>query len=486
VTILANASHLPAHTQSPVLCVDLDGSLLATDMLWESVLLAVKSRPSLLLIFPFWLLRGKAYLKRKIAERVKVNAAALPYRSDVLSFLVREKKAGRKIVLTTASDMRLVQPIAQHIGVFDDVIASDGELNLKGTVKQKILEDRYGSKQFDYLGDSAADLAVWESANAALLVEPSKGTLKRAMRVATVERVFHSKVSRLLAVVKALRCNQWSKNLLIFVPLLTSHEIFELGFILKALTAFVAMSFCASSIYIINDFLDVEADRQHPKKKFRPVAAGTLSIPTGAGLAAVMCLGGLVLGWQMLPLRFTGLLLVYLTLTVSYSILLKRKMVADVITLALLYTLRILIGGAAVGVAISAWLLAFSMFLFLSLAFVKRYGEIGVIHRRSDEEVPGRAYIADDKAWMSNMGGTSGYLGILVFALYINSNEVAALYRHPEVLWFACPPLLYWINRTWLLASRGKIDDDPLVFAATDRVSYAVALLVAIAIVAAL
>jgi len=198
-------------------------------MLWESVLLAVKSRPSLLLIFPFWLLRGKAYLKRKIAERVKVNAAALPYRSDVLSFLVREKKAGRKIVLTTASDMRLVQPIAQHIGVFDDVIASDGELNLKGTVKQKILEDRYGSKQFDYLGDSAADLAVWESANAALLVEPSKGTLKRAMRVATVERVFHSKVSRLLAVVKALRCNQWSKNLLIFVPLLTSHEIFELG-----------------------------------------------------------------------------------------------------------------------------------------------------------------------------------------------------------------------------------------------------------------
>ena len=481
----AKASHLPIHTQRPVLCVDLDGSLLATDMLWESMLLAVKSRPSLLLIFPFWLLRGKAYLKRKIAERVKVNAAALPYRSDILSFLVREKKAGRKIVLTTASDMSLVLPIAQHIGVFDDVIASDGRLNLKGTVKQKILEDRYGRKQFDYLGDSAADLAVWESANAALLVEPSNGTLKRALRIATVERVFHGKVNPLLAVVKALRCNQWSKNLLIFVPLLTSHEISELGLVVKAVIAFVAMCFCASSIYIINDFLDVEADRQHPKKRFRPFAAGTLSIPAGAGLAAVMCLGGLVLGWQMLPLRFTGLLLAYLMLTVSYSMLLKRKIVADVVTLALLYTFRILIGGAALGVVISAWLLAFAMFLFLSLAFVKRYGEIGVVHRRSDEEVPGRGYIAEDKVWMSNMGGASGYLAILVFALYINSPDVAVRYRHPEVFWFACPPLLYWINRIWLLASRGKIDDDPLVFTATDRVSYAVGLLVAIAIVAA-
>lgn len=485
--MVATPSRLTVNSQIPVLCVDLDGSLLATDLLWESMLLAVKSRPSLLLAFPFWLLRGKAYLKRRIAERINVNASTLPYRSDVLSFLEEEKKTGRKIVLTTASDLRLVQPIAQYLRVFDDVIASNDGVNLKGAVKKRILEDRFGRRQFDYLGDSAADLAVWESANAALLVEPSRSTLKRATRISTIQRVFRYKVSRLRAVFKALRCNQWCKNLLIFVPLLTSHEVFELGLLIKALIGFVAMSSCASSIYIINDFLDIEADRQHPRKRLRPFAAGTLSIPVGAVLTVVLCLGGLGLAWVALPPICTVTLVVYLALTVSYSVLLKRKIVADVISLALSYTLRILMGGAAVGVEISAWLLAFSLFLFLSLAFVKRYGEIGVMNnRRGDNEVPGRAYIADDKAWMSNMGGTSGYLAILVFALYINSDDVTVLFRHPHLLWLACPPLLYWISRIWLLCSRGKIDDDPLVFTAKDRVSYAVGLMVILVLVVAL
>jgi 4-hydroxybenzoate polyprenyltransferase/phosphoserine phosphatase len=471
---------------APVLCVDLDGTLLATDMLWESVLRLVKQRLHLLFALPFWLVRGRAHLKHRLAAHVSVDPTTLPFREDVVSFLAKEQKSGRKIVLVTAWDRQLVEPIVQHLGLFHDVIATDGIVNLAGAKKREALENRFGYHQFDYIGNTAADLSVCDSANASLLVESSRKTLTRAKRLASVQHIFHGKANRWAALVKALRYSQWSKNLLIFVPLLTSHKVFETALILNALTAFVAMSFCASSIYIINDFFDVEADRQHPKKKLRPFAAGTVSIPAGAAMAATMCLGGFVLGWLILPLQFIWLLLAYLALTISYSVLLKRKLVADVITLALLYTLRILIGGAAVDVHISPWLLAFSVFLFLSLAFVKRYGEIDTLGKSPDEEMPGRAYIAADKEWMRSMGSTSGYLSVLVFALYINGREVTILYQQPEMLWFACPALLYWVTRFWLLAARGKVDDDPLVFALKDRVSYAVAIAVLLSAVVAL
>ena len=468
----------------PVLCVDLDGTLLATDMLWESVLQLLKQRFYLLFVLPFWLVRGKAYLKHRLAAYVRINPATLPYREEVVSFLVKEKKRGRRIVLVTASDRELAKPIAQHLGLFHDVFASDGAVNLAGAKKRTMLESRFGYRKFDYVGNSTADLSVWESANAALLVEPSKRTLKKARHLSSVQRVFCCEVNRLREAVKALRCYQWSKNMLIFVPLLTSHQLFEGELVVRALAAFIAMSFCASSIYIINDFLDIEADRQHPKKRYRPFAAGTLPIPLGAILAALMGGGGLALSWLTLPHAFSWLLLVYISLSLSYSMFLKSKIVADVVALALLYTLRILIGGAAVGIIISPWLLAFSMFLFLSLAFVKRYGEIGVLEKPLHPEIPGRGYIVDDKEWMRNMGGVSGYLSVLVFALYINSYHTP-LYSHPEVLWLACPPLLYWIGRIWLLAARGQVKDDPLVFTAKDRVSYAVGIIVIAALVAA-
>lgn len=471
---------------SPVLCVDLDGTLLATDMLWESVLQLLRQRIYLLFALPIWLFRGKAYLKWKIATHIKIDPASIPYREDVVSFLMEERKKGRHIVMVTASDRLLAEPIARHLGLFHDVFASNGGLNLAGNAKRQKLEESFGYRQFDYIGNSAADVAVWKSANAALLVQPSQRTLRNATRISSVQRVFRAKVSRLHGTVKALRCHQWSKNILIFVPILTSHSMLEGPLVLRAIAAFIAMSVCASSIYIVNDFLDIEADRQHPKKRHRPFAAGTLSIPFGAGLATFIGGGGLALSWLTLPLPFNWLLWAYISLSLCYSLLLKSKVVADVITLALLYTLRILIGGAAIEIVISPWLLAFSMFLFLSLAFVKRYGEIGVLKRPISAEIPGRGYFADDKEWMRNMGGVSGYLSVLVFALYINSHEVTSLYSRPEILWFASPPLLYWIGRIWLLAARGKVEDDPLVFAATDRVSYAVGIIVVAAIVAAL
>lgn len=473
-------------TPPPVLCVDLDGTLLATDMLWESVLRLLKQRIYLAFALPFWLFRGKAYLKWKIAAHIKFDPASIPYREDVISFLIEEKKKGRHIVMVTASDRQLAEPIARHLGLFHDVFASDGELNLAGTAKRQRLEKSFGYRQFDYIGNSVADVAVWKSANAALLVDPSKRIVQIASRISSVRHVFRAKTNHLRSIVNAVRCHQWSKNFLIFVPILTSHHLLDRSLLVSALVAFTAMSFCASSIYIVNDLLDIEADRQHPRKKNRPFAAGTLSIPGGIVLVVILSVVGLCIAWLMLPRIFIGFLAAYISLSFSYSFLLKSKIVADVVTLALLYTLRILIGGAATGITISPWLLAFSMFIFLSLAFIKRYGEIGVLKKPIHGEIPGRGYVVDDKEWMRTMGGVSGYLSVLVFALYINSREVTSLYNHPEILWFACPPLLYWISRIWLLAARGKVDDDPLVFAAKDRVSYAVAIILTAAIVAAL
>jgi 4-hydroxybenzoate polyprenyltransferase/phosphoserine phosphatase len=473
-------------TTVPVLCVDLDGTLLATDLLWESILRLVKRKLHLVLALPFWLVQGKAYLKRRLTAYISIDPTTLPYRDEIISFLADEKKSGRKIVLVTASDRRAAESIARHLGLFHEVLASDAAVNLAGTKKRQVLESRFGHGGFDYIGNSMADVAVWESANAALLVEPSNGILKKATSVSSIQRVFPAKSSRLRAIIRAMRCHQWLKNILIFVPLLMSHKLLQGELVLRCFVAFVAMSLCASSIYIINDFLDLEADRQHPRKRLRPFAAGTLSIAAGVILAATIGIGGFVFGWMILPANFTWLLMGYVALTLSYSMLLKSKVVADVIALALLYMLRILIGGAAVEVPISPWLLALSVFLFLSLAFVKRFGEIDVLKNPILSEIPGRGYIADDKEWMRNMGGTSGYLSILVLALYINNPEVTTLYSRPEFLWLACPPLLYWISRIWLLAARGKVEDDPLVFAAQDRVSYAVGIIVVAAIVAAI
>jgi len=473
-------------TESATLCVDLDGTLVATDMLWESVLLLIKQNPVILFVLPLWLIQGRAVFKRQVAKRVKIHASSLPYNQQVVAYLVEERKKGRKIVLATASDRDLVEPIVNHLGIFDEVVASDGAVNLKSASKRKILEDRFGYRQFDYVGNSAADLAVWKSARFALLVDPPRGTLRQARRISSVAHVFQRRSSSIGGLLKVLRFHQWSKNLLLFVPLITAHRIFEFQSIFQVLYGFAAMSLCASSIYIVNDLLDIDADRAHPRKRLRPFAAGTLSIPVGIVFVFLLSVSGIALGFVLLPPLFTALLLGYLAVTVSYSLLLKHKVVADVITLALLYTLRILIGGAAVSITISPWLLGFSVFLFMSLAFVKRYGEIDVLKKSAVEEIPGRAYFIEDKEWMRSTGTTSGYLAILVLALYISSNEVSSLYHYPHLLWLACPPLLYWISRIWLLAARAKVDDDPLVFAMKDRVSYGVAILVTLALTLAL
>ena len=292
--------------------------------------------------------------------------------------------------------------------------------------------------------------------------------------------------ARLVALVRALRVHQWVKNLLVFVPVILDHKLFAPEVMAKSATAFVAFCCAASSAYILNDLLDVEADRRHPTKRHRPFAAGTLSPSTGLLLVPLLLAIAFIASLGTLPGTFVELLAIYIVLTTAYSLLLKRLAVVDVLVLAALYTLRVLAGIAAAQVRFSTWLLAFSMFLFLSLAFLKRFTEVSAMEGAATEQVRRRGYIRGDREWLGSMGGASGYLSVLVLALYINSEQVVALYRAPLLLWLVCPLLLFWTSRMWLLAHRGQIHDDPIVATVRDPVSYLLGALVGVVLYIAL
>jgi len=460
--------------------VDLDGTLLATDALWESLLIFIKTKPHCVLSLPFWLFKGKAYFKRQLALHVKLNPASLPYRENVLAFLKKERAAGRGIILATAADDYVARSVADHLGIFTEVFASDGETNLSGAQKLAALKKYSGDGGFDYIGDAGVDLPLWQAAHRAYLVEPSAPLLNKARRVATVGGVFSEKKNYLLSFIAALRVYQWVKNILLFVPLLMAHKVLEIDRGLQAVYAFIAFSLCASCVYILNDLLDLEADRLHPHKRRRPFAAGTLPIAAGVLAAPILLAGSFIIAAMLLPLQFSILLGLYFVLTTAYSFHLKRMLIVDVLVLAGLYSLRVLAGGVATGVSISPWLLAFSMFFFLNLAFVKRYSELHLMQERRQSKSNGRGYEVGDLEMSRSIGPVSGYLSVLVLALYINSREVVALYSNPAVLWLIGPFLLYWITRIWFLAHRGQMTDDPIVFTAKDPASYVIGVIVAV------
>ena len=466
------------------LCVDLDGTLIATDLLWESYFALARRRPADLARTPAWLLRGRARLKSEIASRVELDASTLPYRREVVDFLAAEKARGRKLVLATASDRRLAQAVADHLGLFDEVMASDADGNLKGRAKLAALERRFGRGGFAYLGDSAADLPIWEGAGETLLVRSRPGVARRAAAFREPAAVFEGTPVGPLALIKALRPHQWAKNILVFVALIASHQFGVVAAWLNCLAAFASFSFAASAVYILNDLLDLESDRKHHRKRRRPFASGAAPIPAGVVLIGLL-LAASAAAAAVLPPRFAAILALYLVLTTAYSFLLKRKLMVDVICLAGLYTLRILAGGVAATAPISPWLMAFSMFLFLSLAFAKRYTELTAVGE-STEKIAGRGYQPSDIDLIRSFGPMSGYLCVLVFCLYLNSPDVRAYYHHPGVLWLLCPILLYWISRVWFLACREQLNEDPVVFALRDRNSHACGLLFAAVFAAAL
>jgi 4-hydroxybenzoate polyprenyltransferase/phosphoserine phosphatase len=454
------------------LCVDLDGTLLRTDVLWESMMKLIRRNPLHLFLVPLWLLRGRAHLKRQIASRVGVDAATLPYNRDFLDFLRGERRRGRTLVLVTAADRALAQSVAKHTGLFHEVLASDGETNLRGHTKASALAKRFGKSGFDYAGNSTTDLPVWKESRRAIVVNASESLARRAGEVTKVEHVFDVQPGiRWKTLARALRPHQWVKNLIILVPLLTSHRLTDLELVRRSLLAFVSFSLCASAVYVVNDLLDLEADRRHARNRGRPFASGEVPIPVGMAMVP-LCLTACVLAAWGLSWQFDAVLGVYFVITTSYSLRLKQTALADVFCLAGLYTIRLVAGQAATGIENSFWLLVFSMFIFLSLALVKRFTELDRLRQENRPQAHGRNYRADDLALVSTLGLATGCTAVLVMALYVHSEQVAILYRHPTRLLLVCPLQLYWISRTWLMAHRGKMHDDPIVFALTDKVSY--------------
>jgi len=459
-------------TTSAVLCVDLDGTLLQSDVLWESLLLLLKRRPVTLLRLPAWLARGKAYTKRQIALRVAPNPATLNYHPQVLELVREARKQNRRVALVTASDALVVEPIRDYLGIFTDCLASDGTTNLSGVTKRDALLSRFGESGFDYAGDSPRDLPVWKAAQTAILVEPSAGLTRRARRVSKSVRVLESEKRPVAALWRALRPHQWLKNVLVFVPLVLAHRIKDVATLERAFLAFAEFSLCASAAYFLNDLLDLEADRLHPTKRNRPIPSGRVPVPLALGVALIL----LLLSFGLAALTAHGpaiaLLALYLIVTTAYSLSLKKIAILDVVTLSGLYTLRIFFGAVSVHVPVSPWLLAFSVFFFMSLAMAKRFSELVRSPQEESREVAGRGYRPGDRLIISNLGAASGYVSVLVMALYVNSQEVTALYHRPQLLWAICPTLLYWVSRLWLIAYRGELGEDPVVFAMEDRVSY--------------
>lgn len=456
-----------------VLVVDMDHTLVRTDTLHEALFahLAADLRHGLDVLR--WLREGKAAFKRRLADVRIVDPAALPFDEEVLALVRAARAEGRRTALVSAADQRQVDAVAAYLGLFDEAHGTGGSAtggkNLSGAAKAAFLTARYGAGGFDYAGDSATDLPVWAAARRVVTVGAPQRVREAAAagREATHLRV-ESGAGRLRPYLRAMRPHQWAKNALVFLPALAAHDPAALW---PAAAAFAAFSLIASSVYLINDMLDLDADRAHVRKRLRPFAAGDIPLAHGLVLAPVLALAAIAVALTFAPPLFLGMLAAYYLATFVYSISLKRKLIVDILALAGLYTLRILGGAAASAVTLSPWMLAFSMFLFLSLAAVKRQAELVDQARDGRDRTPGRGYRTDDLPVMREIALASGYAAVLVFALYINSPAVTALYPAPEALWLVCPLLLYWITRMVMMAHRGHMTDDPIVYAATDRVS---------------
>lgn len=454
------------------LYIDLDGTLIQTDTLWESALLHWKLTLFAPLLWIVWLRKGKSYLKHKIAESAIPDASVLPYNKEVIEAINSHKKHGGLVYLATAANHKVAQTIADYLGIFDGVLASSPHHNLSRHNKaDELLRHAHG--EFDYIGNSSDDIPVWEKSGRIALVG-KKSVLPESH--ANIPVIFHTdnSYSTFHAIIKALRVYQWVKNLLLFLPLFLAHRLGDIPLFVQGIIAFFCFSFCASAIYILNDLLDIENDRHHIRKKNRPFAAGILSIPLGFVLIPLLLATAFFSALHYLPIGFVFALFCYLIVTVSYSFGLKKIPVLDVIILAGLYTFRVLSGGIGLNIRISPWLLMLSIFLFLSLAFVKRYAEIIGMEKKEQHQAKGRGYRTEDKPILGMTGVASGIVSVLVFVQYLRSNEVVHLYHNSHLLWLVPPLFLYWIAHVWFIANRNEMHDDPIIFAAKDKTSYIV------------
>jgi 4-hydroxybenzoate polyprenyltransferase len=453
------------------LCVDLDGTLSKTDLLLETIVAAIKIHWFHLFLIPAWFFSGKAAAKSKLATIGSIDPSTIPYNDNLVEYLRRERERGRKIVLATASDRKIAEPIARHLGFFDDIVASDGITNLKGEAKANALVDLYGDRGFAYAGNSRSDLPVWRRAKSALLVNTTRSVSRTVEVLLPIERTFHDRKPMLHAFIREIRPHQWIKNILIFIPPMAGHMLLNATVLFRTLITFVAFCAAASGIYLINDLLDLESDRHHPRKRNRPFASGEL--PLQFGLAGpILAASALAIGYAV----SSGVMIIvsiYLFLSLVYSNYLKTKPLVDVFCLATLYTIRIFAGGVASDSGVSIWLLNFSGFLFLSLGFLKRYAEYFSSNQTKNSAVNRRrGYTEKDSMLIMMMGIGSSFISSLILGFYVNSMQAHIAYRRPYLLWGIVPLTLFWQCRMWLSTVRGYMHDDPIVYAAKDKISY--------------
>ena len=484
--------HLPAGV---ALCVDLDGTLVKSDTLVDSILVMTRQYPASLLSLPGWLAQGKAALKHHISRAIVLDVEHLPYNRPLLEWLRIQHSEGHAIYLVTASDQAVAERVAGFLGIFAGVIASDGVTNLAGAGKLAVLRERFGER-FCYIGNARPDAELLAACQSPMVANPHRALRSRLKSSGTITAAsFHDRGHALKNWIKALRLHQWAKNTLLFVPLFLAHR-WAAGAFTGAGIAFLSFGLCASATYIINDLLDIEADRRHPTKRRRPFAAGELSAFSGVAAIVLLLAVSVALAVYLQPLifrlagnyplrlprAFLGWLMLYMATTLVYSFYFKRKLLLDVFILSGLYTVRILAGSAATNVAISTWLAGFSVFFFLSLAFVKRFSELENLRERGGVISNGRGYFVTDLEQLRALGTGSAYAGVIIMTLYIRDPDTRLLYGHPYLLWLVIPVLLLWLSQVWMLASRGEMHDDPVVWALTDKRSLLLGLCMAIVI----
>lgn len=477
------------------ICVDLDGTLVKSDTLLDTVLVLARQRPVTLLSFPKWTAEGKAAFKKTVSSLAQIDVTALPYNQPLLEYLRQQHAEGRELYLATGADTLLAERVASHLGIFRGVLASDGSTNLTGHNKLAALRQRF-PQGFCYIGNARPDVPLLTCCMQPMVANPDPG-LRAGMRSAGISpvRSFQDASPRGKAWLRAVRLHQWAKNVLIFLPMLLAH-VRSTGVFAAAVLAFLSFGLAASATYIVNDLLDLEADRHHIRKRRRPFAAGDLSPIAGLITAGVFACVSILLAiaiprvlQQLSPAMqpgtgsgFLGWLVLYAVATTAYSLRLKRAVLVDVIVLSGLYTVRILAGSAATGVPVSQWLAAFSIFFFLSLAFVKRFSELESMRRRDGgseaSAIRGRGYRISDLEQLRSFGTASGYASVVVFSLYIGNEVAKGLYAHFMRLWLLVPVLLLWLSQLWLLASRDELHEDPVIYAITDRRSLLMGLVV--------
>jgi 4-hydroxybenzoate polyprenyltransferase/phosphoserine phosphatase len=459
----------------PPLVVDLDGTLLRSDLLVESFSATVATRPLKALGGLLALRDGKAALKARLAQDVQLDFAPMPWNEDLLDLLAAERARGRRLYLASAADRSLVEAVAAHFGFFDGVFASDGTTNLSGSAKAAALCAAFGEGGFDYAGNDKVDLKVWEKAAGVLVVNANAKLARKAVSRWPNATVLGQLRAEPRAYIKAMRVHQWAKNLLLVMPMLGAHLI-DTADVVHCLIAFMAFSLCASSVYLMNDLADLARDRRHRTKRPRPFAAGTVPMLHGLVMIPILLVASFGLA-VLLPPYFVALLAIYYGITVAYSMGLKRQLMVDVVVLSLLYGIRLYAGAVAVGVPMSAWLGAFSMFLFTSLALIKRSAELADRSANGLGDPSGRDYRLSDLPVLEALAAASGFTAVLVMGLYVSSDAVRLLYSSPNRLFLICSVLVYWLGRILVLTHRNEMHEDPVFFAVTDRASQVCALL---------